>query len=314
MMAGRLRRAASLGALQELVAFVVRWSGICLVIRHTVARRRVSILLYHDPEPAVFERHLEYLSRRYALVPLAALVSALDSGQWETLPPRALVITFDDGHKRNFELLPLVRRFGVAPTVYVCSQIVGTDRHYWFLDVEQPAALKGLPNGERLSRLEREIGFTPTTEYSGERQGLSRDEIEAMVGAVDIQSHSRLHPVLTTCTAEECEDEIALARLEVEELTGSPCRHFSYPNGDYTSREIDILRRSGYASARTTDLGWNGPKTDPFRLKILGLFRDDVTVNRLAADLSGATTFLSGLLSMRPTGRHRTILPETPAR
>ena len=42
---------------------------------------------------------------------------------------------------------------------------------------------------------------------------------------------------------------------------GLKCSHFSYPNGDYTEREIEIVEAGGFRSARTTDLGWNTLET-----------------------------------------------------
>ena len=54
-----------------------------------------------------------------------------DSLNWARVPERALVVTFDDGHRGNHRLLPIFRRYGIRPTIYLCSQIVGTQRGYW---------------------------------------------------------------------------------------------------------------------------------------------------------------------------------------
>ena len=112
-----------------------------------------------------------------------------------------------------------------------------------------------------------------------------------MLENVDFGSHSRFHPILTTCSDDECGDEIKESSREIEELTGRSCVHFAYPNGDYGEREIDMLKRAGYVSARTIDLGWNDVNTDPFKLRVLS-WRDDMSVNRLAADLSGISGYL----------------------
>ncbi|MFL5048434.1 MAG: polysaccharide deacetylase family protein, partial [Xanthobacteraceae bacterium] len=100
-----------------------------------------------------------------------------------------------------------------------------------------------------------------------------------------------------------CADEIFQSKHELEALLGQECVHFSYPNGDYSAREIELLRQAGYRSGRTVDLGWNSPGTDVYRLKILGT-EDDASVNRLAADLTGITGYGARLRQGSFRGRH----------
>jgi peptidoglycan/xylan/chitin deacetylase (PgdA/CDA1 family) len=290
---------------QELVSFGLRWSGVGLLIRHTVAQRKASILLYHDPDPETLERHLSFLAPRYNFITLSRLVDAIRDRDWSSIPPRSLVLTFDDAHHRNAELADVLRRHGVIPTIYACSQIVDTDRHYWFMEVDDPEPLKALSNAERLAYLEEAYSFTPTRVYPG-RQALTAQEIAGMRDVVEFASHTRFHPVLTTCEADECKTEISLSKTELEALLGTPCKHFSYPNGDYGPREIAYAAEAGYASARSTDLGWNDLGTDPYRLRILGT-SDTASINRLAADLSGIAGWLARARQGAFDGRHRGV-------
>ena len=287
--------------ISSIVSAFIRWSGLATLIRYTIARNRVSILVYHNPSREVFERHLGYLVTRYNFVSLGELVDAMSADRWRNLPSRALVVTFDDGHQGNVELVDLFVRYGVRPTIYVCSQIVGTNRHYWFLECKNPEQLNGLPNAERLAALGKS-GFSLTREYP-ERQALSNEEMARMNGSVDFGAHTRFHPLLTTCRDAESASEIGLARTEIERSMGEACLDLSYPNGDYGEREVALARRAGYRSARTIDLGWNTKRTDPFRLKVLGT-EDDASINRLASDLTGITGYLArlrlGSLSGRP--------------
>jgi peptidoglycan/xylan/chitin deacetylase (PgdA/CDA1 family) len=291
-------------AISSIISALVRWSGLATMIRFTIARNRVSILVYHDPAPDVFERHLRFLVKRYNVIALNELVARLGTKEWDELPPRALVITFDDGHRGNAKLLALFRRYGVRPTIYVCSQIVGTKRHYWFLESKNPEPLKGLPNGERLAVLQG-AGFSVTKEYP-QAQALSVQEMGRLSEAVDFGAHTRFHPVLTTCTEAECATEIESAKTEIEAVTGASCADFSFPNGDYGGLEVALVRHARYRSARTIDLGWNNKRTDPFRLKVLGT-EDDASINRLAADLTGITGYLARATVGSLNGRHRQV-------
>jgi len=291
-----------LRAISSTIAALVRWSGIGLLVRHTIARRRASILVYHDPTPEQLERHLKYLSRRYNFVSLGEVVDAMKSGGWDDLPDRSLVLTFDDGHVGNAKLVDLFARYGVKPTVYVCSQIADTNRHFWFMDVDDPGKLMKLSNGHRMAALQ-EAGFLPRKTHE-DRQAIDAADIGRMREVVDFAAHTRFHPILPACSDEEAAIEIGSSRTEIEQLTGQPCLDFSYPNGDYGDREVELAQQAGYRSARTVDLGWNTARTDPFRLKCLGT-SDTASINRLAGDLSGVSGWVARLKVGSLRGRHR---------
>lgn len=300
-----------LDRLKGTLAAAIRWSPLPALVRTFWARRRVSILFYHDPDPAVLARHLEYLSRRYRFVSLRQAVDAVERGDLSALAPRPLVITFDDGHRGTFDLLALFQRFDVTPTIYLCSRIVGTGRHFWFTEARAGVAddvrdLKRLPEAQRRHELVRRLGFDRDREYPPEtRQALSREEIELMREVVDFEAHTRYHPVLPTCSERDCEDEIVGARSDMATLLGEECAHFSYPNGDYGEREREVVRAAGYRSARSIDIGWNGRRADLLALRVLGT-PDDASVARLAADLSGFG-FLLRLRGGSARGRHRKV-------
>lgn len=101
----------------------------------------------------------------------------------------------------------------------------------------------------------------------------------------DLQSHGRFHPMLPGCSEDEARDEIAQSKRELEELVGGRCEHFAYPGGAFTERDARLVERAGYLSARTVDIGWNHPATDPYRLRVLSIDASSPTM--LAAELSG---------------------------
>jgi peptidoglycan/xylan/chitin deacetylase (PgdA/CDA1 family) len=291
---------------RELCAVALRASGIPLLIRHLWARRRATVVNYHDTKPDVLDRHLSYLKRHYNVITLGRLVDAIRSGTWTQLPVRSLVVTLDDGHRGNRALLPIFLKHGVTPTIYLVSGVAGTTRRFWFKHpgvVSEP--LKSVENRERLRILQRQHGFIQTADSPpAEAQGLSLADIDAMKPYVDFGSHTRFHPVLTTCSPDELSEEISGSKSEVEALTASPCHHFCFPSGDYDDRVLRSVRAAGFHSARTIDLGWNGPDTDPYRLKVVGI-SDDASVNILIAQLSNAASFSRRAIRGEWLGRHR---------
>ena len=239
--------------------------------RHSTAawRDRVLILVYHDPKPEVMDSHLTYLRR------IAEPVGLSDLYQSSNGRPR-VVITIDDGHIGNRRLLEVFKAHGVRPTIFLCSCIAGTHRHFWWRHCAAVAAqvehFKRLPNTERLSKL-AEFGFWQDAEFDSPA-ALTGPDIARMKPSVEFQSHGRFHPVLTCCDDKECETEIVQSRHEIERLVGRDCVDFAYPNGNYGEREVAILKAAGYRTARTLDVGWNGAGTDPFRLRAVPVSDD----------------------------------------
>jgi peptidoglycan/xylan/chitin deacetylase (PgdA/CDA1 family) len=281
--------------IKELVSFFVRISGLPFLIRKTIADKGVAILVYHDPEESVLRKHLHYLSRRYNFISIDTLLQAIDTGNWRSIPPKSLVLSFDDGHLGNFRLKGLFEKYKIRPVIYLCSGIVGTNNHFWWrvegLDNKKNIDyMKSLSNLKRESVLREEHGFQKHIPR-GKRQALNLHEISLMVSLVDFGAHSRYHPVLTKCSDSECREEIFLSKEEVERYTGRGCKHFSYPNGDFSEREKDLIKQAGYRSARTTVAGWNVPGVDPFELKVLEV-ADNASLNWMIFQISGIAWYL----------------------
>ncbi len=274
--------------------FVIRWTGIAWLIHQVIRRGGVSIIAYHNPPREVVEKHLAYLSKRYTFITLNDLVTAIEAKDFSDIPSNAVVITIDDGYQRNAELVDAFRRYGVRPTIFICTQVVGTHRQFWFhaTGIDSPGKYKALPTAERLKQLKAACGFDPEADRTDQpRQALSLEEIHAMQDVVDFQSHTRTHPILPACSDDESRDEIALARQETEAITSRPCNHFSYPNGDYLPRDRDLVEQAGYRSARTTDLGWNRVTTDPFLLKMVSVSDHD-SVTEVAGQMTCLPLYL----------------------
>ena len=274
--------------LKNIVAFVICLLGIPFLIREWICRNRFAILMYHDPKPTTFAKHIAYLSRYYTVISLDTLVSAIQRKDFSQIPSKSVVITIDDGHAGNFELLPIFKRYRIRPTLYVCTQIVNTHRHFWFeIDGQSKAEkemLKRLSNVERLAHLKRTAGFEPEKTYP-DRQALNIAEMKEMGSSIDFQPHTRFHSILPHCTEIECKQEIIESKTDLESLLGVECLHFSYPNGDYTEREMEIVKAGGFRSARTTEIGWNTLDTSPYRLKAIPI-TDDAGLMRFRAELT----------------------------
>lgn len=295
-------RRKAIRILRENVAILFTISGIPAVLRRFALKERVTVAVYHDPEPGVLKRHLEYLSARYRFLPMDRLIDAIETGDWSGIPTRSLVVTLDDGHRGNHALLPLFREYGVVPTIYLCSDLVGTNRSFWWkAGIGDPRPWKRISQEEMEAGLSRVAGYSPQREYPS-RQALSLDEVREMSRHAVLGSHSRFHVILTRCGSERCREEIVGSKKLLETILSQPIGHFSYPSGDYREREIEGVKRAGYRSARTLDVGWNGRGADPFRLKAVAI-DDDASLCVLGAQVTGFFGFLKTLRSRQRRGR-----------
>lgn len=192
------------------------------------ARRALRVLMYHrvGDHPArdtvlagELERQIAWLQARgYSFVRLSEVVAHREHGA--PLPPRPVLLTFDDGTADQLEvLLPLLRRRGVPAALFAVASFLG-----------------------------REL------EYGGGRQRfLSAAELRQLAAAgVEIGLHSFSHRSLAELPPAEVEREMARSFAAFAEQ-GVPVQPaLAYPFGAYPrtpgeAREafFGALRRAG---------------------------------------------------------------------
>jgi peptidoglycan/xylan/chitin deacetylase (PgdA/CDA1 family) len=288
------------GVLRRLVFRCLRFSILPYVIRETIQRRRVTILLYHNPDSETLRVHLQALRRRYSIISLRELVVSIQNQRMNELPPKSLVLTLDDGYRENCKLTPLLESEGIPVTIFLCSGIVGTNRRFWFKFAETREDLKQLSDSDRIRALYA-MGFRDSTEYP-HREALSDSEIRQMHGQlIDFQSHTISHPILPRCTAEKAATEIIESRSDLERRYELDIFALAYPNGDYSDRDALLVKQAGYTCALTADPGFNTMSTNLFRLKRIAIDDDD-DVDELLVKASGLWPVLSGFVRSRRYG------------
>ena len=93
--------------MKNLIFKILRYSGLPFFFREFIQKNKISILLFHDIKKEDAAKAFAYINRKYKIISLQQYIDAvLNNGK---LPNKALIITFDDGHISNYELLPLLR-------------------------------------------------------------------------------------------------------------------------------------------------------------------------------------------------------------
>lgn len=256
--------------------------------------------MFHDITVEKAVHVFTFLKKHYNVIPLSDYLEAVKTGRH--LPSKAMIITFDDGFAGNYQLLPLIKKFHIPLTIFLCSDIVGTHRHFWsnhcekFISFDDIEHLKTLPNSELLEKLKK-FGFEQTKEFD-DTQALTREQIEEMRPWVDFQAHTCFHPILPQCDDDTARDEITLSKQHLERDFGFVINTLAYPNGDYSPRDIRLAKEAGYTCAITVDPGYNDLQTDLFRLKRFSV-NEVPTMDEFIVKASGCFAIIKNLIRKR---------------
>ncbi len=205
----------------------------------------IPIVLYHDPPPNLAQQ-LDYLDQHgYTTVDLDQVAAALNGTA--TLPPRSIVLTFDDGFASQMTAFTLLQQRHMKATFYIINGgpasrwCIGAGRRYG--DPLQP------PSG------------------CGDAY-LTWDQVRQLdhSGLITIGGHTLDHPNLASLSPDEQRHEIIDSKAGIEQEIGHSIRHFAYPYGDYNQTTIDIVRQAGYVTAVTTQPGDYQTPSAPYTL------------------------------------------------
>jgi peptidoglycan/xylan/chitin deacetylase (PgdA/CDA1 family) len=291
-------------AVRAFVDGMLRRSPAQLAFRR-LAARRLTVLAYHGvDDPASFRRQLDHLVAVARPVSLEEVVDAL--ARRRPLPPRAVLVTFDDGHRSLLDAgLPLLRERGIPAVAFVVAGLLDTRTPFWWTEVEQllarggragtddgltPAALvkrlKAAPDAERLAAI-AELRRTASAPAPPAPQ-LRREELPLLEAAgIAVENHTWSHPCLPRCDDRKAAAEADDAHRALREALGRPPRAFAYPNGDWDQRTERVLAAAGYAAAFLFDHRVNpAVPRHPLRLSRVRVNSHD-RLDRFAILLSG---------------------------
>jgi peptidoglycan/xylan/chitin deacetylase (PgdA/CDA1 family) len=145
------------------------------------------------------------------------------------LPPRSIVLTFDDGYTDAYTTaFPILQKYGFVGTFFIITD------HVTF----------GNPNHATWEQI-----------------------IEMHNAGMDIQSHSRSHPDLRGQPEAELLWQILGSKEAIEARIDKQVRFFCYPSGKYDANTIRALEEYGYWAAVTTEYGATHSNEGLFTLK-----------------------------------------------
>ncbi len=304
----------------------------------------LAILTYHrvdDPErtphlypglvsasPMSFAKQMTYLARHYHVVSMEDLLEARRTGH--SLPPRSMMITFDDAYCDFAEhAWPVLKKLGLPVTLFVPTGFPDQpERVFWWDRLHH--ALLFAPRGDILDtpcgrfslkhQADRYQAFLQLKEqvktmFHAEALALVDDictRLDApppqhhVLGWDDLRSlarqgvalgaHTQTHPLLNRISSAEAEQEIVHSLQDLQREISSVLPIFSYPGGALSDDVVDTLQRHKIALAFTTARGMNDLRNvDPLRLRRINIGKR-TSENVLRAQL------LAWSIYLRPPG------------
>ena len=198
--------------------------------------RGITILMYHQVgrfppmkehratycDIGRFKRQMWYLHAfGYRVLSLDDVADIFENGR--PIPPRAVVLTFDDGY-RNFltQAVPVLSRYGFPAIVYVVPSLIGKKAEWLALDGHPTPAM------------------------------LSAEEIlQVRKAGFDVGSHNLVHERMAEKPLERQIYEAEESKRMLEALLNEEVRHFCYPYGSHNADSLEAVERAGYTTAVT---------------------------------------------------------------
>ncbi|WP_167561280.1 polysaccharide deacetylase family protein [Bradyrhizobium sp. AS23.2] len=236
-----------------------------------------------------FDQCLMFFRSHYTIVTLDDVKASVAGAR--PLPPRCLLITFDDGFADNLEYaLPLLRKHAVFATIFVTSDVIGRQERLWTEDLlwaftagrVRPCDLARLHalllgqgehdpddpkliwdivrRGPELDDEQVQAAFSGLNidlhRITWPRQMLTRDGLAHLVASgVSIGAHGKTHTAMTSSS--DVATELSRPRAVLNDIViaqgQSSVDALSVPHGAYTSGIVNQALAAGYALVFTGD-------------------------------------------------------------
>jgi len=270
-----------------------------------------------------FTWHMELMSRYFNVL---SLKEALEKADEDNLPPRAVCITFDDGYADNyFNALPILNKFGLEATFFIANGFLDGGIMWNDCVIEGVRSIQGdildlreiklgefdISTDEKKARVAGSILKTiKHCEPSQRKQYakyffslipknapeimLTMEQLRMLYkSGMEIGGHTKTHPILATLDKTEASLEIKENKQVLEDILDTQINFFAYPNGkpeiDYLPEHVQIIKKSKYQAALSTEWGvmdknsdkWQLPRFTPwdsvpekFMLRIADIYRN----------------------------------------
>lgn len=239
-----------------------------LILSGQVKRRRNKILneecilsiCLHNPSKKEFEQCIRWFKKydfHFLSVPELEKIIQYNL----PFPKGGVVITLDDGWQLNEEnVIEVANAYRVPVSIFISTEPVEEGAYWWlYVSKAKQVGVKHVPAKEALKKCPNENRLLKINEIkelvSVERAAMTIEQIKRAAESpmVTLGVHTHTHPILINCSDEQVFHELKVSKQKLEDWIGKEVRYFAYPNGDYSSREINALKSLNYGLAFSTN-------------------------------------------------------------
>lgn len=206
------------------------------IVQHLSSLRNPpwKVITYHrilDPEaypypiqtgmyvrPQTFKMQMQVLSDSANILSLNEILSSIIRG--ETLPPRTIAITFDDGWRDNFEVaFPVLREFGFSANIFLATSFIGGNRTFWSDRILEVLSIVSANQSLR----------TRIVESWSQLKNLGKDAIFSLNQFLFTPNNNTAESLLGALKKLDEEAQLELFAV-IEKITGLPFEHRDAPS------------------------------------------------------------------------------------
>ncbi|MVN22036.1 polysaccharide deacetylase family protein [Mucilaginibacter arboris] len=251
------RKIRYLGA--SFIAFLLIGLGFTKRMKQRAINGEFILSIYfHSPSRELFEFCIKWLIRNnFNFLSQEDILRI--SNKSKPFPTASVVITVDDGWQTNEEnIVVIADRYRIPVTIFVSTHPIDSGEFWWpYIDYANKMNitnhsirfLKTISNKER-ENIVKEIKQLVQLD----RLAMTVDQIKRISKSdfITIGSHTINHPILTNCNDDEVFKELKESKIVIENWINKKVKYFAYPNGDYSEREINYLKKLSYTLAYNT--------------------------------------------------------------
>ncbi len=251
-----------------------------VLMLHRVLPEQESLKLGADPEwtitPELLDNVITFVKRNYSIISLKNLQHYQDPSNKSQLPKRALLLTFDDGWRDNFQYAqPILIKHNVSALIHQVSDCVDNQMLLWqeqlailnknnnkayaelsdYFFTEQVSLEKFiLAIGENAQKIERLRSLIVEKNPQAKTMMLDKIELKQMISqGFELSSHGKTHQKLSQLTEKEVEIELKTSAQALAKIAGEPITSISFPHGDVNKQVISLALLSGYKTLFTSE-------------------------------------------------------------